>query len=407
MTGLELRDTFVYDAVRTPRGKGSPNGALASVPPNELVSQLVAALGVRNGEATLRHVQKLVLSCVGQVGAQGGHIAMVSRLSSQLSNAVTVLSLNNFCAGGLNAIGLANAMVRSHELDLVLAGGVECMSQVPFLADNASYYNDPDLSWDLHFVPVGLSADYLAFAHDVSRGALNEASYESHQRAARAWREGRYDSAVVPVRDRAGAIVLDKDETIREQLTPEAMAGLSPVFEAQGQERYDAVIRSVRPGLGEIDHRHTLANCPPIADGASLVLLGSREAGARAGLEPLARLAAFVEASGDPVDQLTSGVAAMKLLLAREKLDLDDFDLIEFMEAFAVTPARFYRDFAPDRARVNVNGGHLAMGHPMGATGAVLTTTLTHEMKARGARRGLVVATGGSGVGAAAVFEAP
>ena len=391
--------------MRTPRGKGSPNGALASVSPNDLVGQLIAALNARNGDAAMG-AQKLILSCVGQVGPQGGHIAMVSRLYSALPDTVTVLTVNNFCAGGLNAIGVADALVRSHALDLVLAGGVECMSQVPFLADNASYYNDPVLSRDLHFVPVGLSADYLAFAHDIARETLDAVSFDSHQRAARAWAEGRYDSSVAPVRGEDGGIVLGEDETIRPTLTPEAMAEMPPVFEEQGRAQYDAVIRAARPGLGDIEHRHGLANCPPIADGAALVLLGSEAAGERAGLTPLARLVAFAEASGDPVDQLTSGVKAMELLLERAKLALDDFDLIEFMEAFAVTPAKFYRDFDPDRARVNVNGGHLAMGHPMGATGAVLTATLTHEMKARGARRGLVVATGGSGVGAAAVFEA-
>ena len=404
-TGLKLRETYVFDAVRTPRGKGSPNGALASTAPNELVAQLVGALNARTGDAAMG-VQKLILSCVGQVGAQGGHIAMVSRLYSALPDNVTVLTVNNFCAGGLNAIGVADALVRSHALDLVLAGGVECMSQVPFLADNASYYTDPVLSRDLHFAPVGLSADYLAFVHDIPRATLDAVSYESHQRAAKAWALGRYDSGVVPVRDRDGGIILGRDETIREGLTLDAMAEMAPVFEAQGRAQYDDVIRAARPGLGEIEHRHGLANCPPIADGAALVLLGSEAAGARAGLTPLARLAAFAEASGDPVDQLTSGVKAMELLLDREGLTLDDVDLIEFMEAFAVTPAKFYRDFDPDRSRVNVNGGHLAMGHPMGATGAVLTTTLTHEMKARGARRGLVAATGGSGVGAAAIFEA-
>ncbi len=402
----DVRDVYVFDAVRTPRGKGSASGSLASTPPHELIRQLVAALRLRNGEAAIEGVDKLILSCVGQIAAQGGHIAMVSRLYSGLKASVTALSLNNFCAGGLSAIGVASAAIRCGDLDLALAGGVECMSQVPFMADRASYYTDPELSWNLHFAPVGLSADYLAFAHGIDREALDEVSWMSHQRAARAWKEGRYKAGVIPVRDSDGAVILDTDETIRPSMTRKDMAEMAPVFEEQGREHYDEVIRSVRPGLGEIEHRHSLANCPPIADGASLVMLGSREAGARAGLKPLARLAGFAEASGDPVDQLTSGVKAMEILFARTGATLDGFDLVEFMEAFAVTPARFQRDYKPDIARVNVNGGHLAMGHPMGATGAVLTTTLIHELRARGGGRGLAVATGGSGTGAAAIYEA-
>lgn len=398
------RDILVFDALRTPRGKGSPNGSLAATPPYELVSQLVEALRARNGDG-LDQAESLLLSCVGQVGVQGGHIALVSRLHSSLPDSVTVTSLNNYCAGGLTAIGLAGAAIRAGDVDLALAGGVESMSQVPFLADRAAYYEDEALARRLNFAPVGLAADYLAFLRGVSRSALDEASYESHQRAARAWRDGWYKGSVIPIRGADSAVILEADETIRPDMTLEEMADMPPVFEEQGRLRYDAVFQRARPDLGEIEHRHSIANCPPTADGAALLLLGAREAGERAGLRPIARLAAFAEASGDPIDQLTAGFKAMEKLLARTGHRLQDFDVIEFMEAFAVTAVLFCRDYEPDRARVNIYGGHLAMGHPMGATGAVLSTTLIHALRARGGGLGLVVATGGSGVGAAAIYD--
>lgn len=396
---------FLFDAVRTPRGKGKAGGALAAVKPAELVRQLIEALRARHGAVAVDSAERLVLSCVGQVGAQGGHIAMVSKLHAALPDRVAAQTLNNFCAGGLSAIGAAAAAVESGGAGLILAGGVEAMSQVPFLADRADYYADPDTARALAYVPVAIAADYLADRRGVARDELDAATLESHRRAHAAWEAGRYESSVIPVRTAQGGVALARDETIRPDLTPETLAALPPAFEALGRSGFDAVIAAHKAGTGAIEHRHSTANCPPIADGAALALIGTAAAGAALGLRPRARIARVVETGGDPIEQLTAGTAALERLLAATGLTLGEVDLIEYMEAFAVVPVLFLRDSGVDPAIVNVNGGHLALGHPMGATGAMLVATLLAEMERRDVERGIVVAHGGSGVGVAALLE--
>jgi len=399
-----MRDAYVFDAIRTPRGKGKANGALAAIAPHELVRQVIDALRVRTGGAP-DAVDRFDLSCVGQIGAQGGHLALVSRLHAGLPDTVTCLTINNFCVGGLTAVASAANAVRAGDAGLALAGGVECMSQVPFLADKASYYADPETARALNYVPVALSADFLAFREGITRADLDAVTLESHRRAAAAWSEGRYGDSVIPVRAADETIALDRDETIRAGMTAESLAALPPAFERDGKAGFDDVIRAAKPGVGEIEHRHSIANCPPVADGAALALVGTKDAGAARGLAPLARIRAQASINADAVDQLTAGFAAMELALDRAGMELGDVERIEFMEAFAAVPVKFARDYHPDPARVNVNGGHLALGHPMGATGAALLATLVHEMARSGAATGLVVAHGGSGVGSAMVIE--
>ncbi|MGI9605706.1 MAG: acetyl-CoA C-acyltransferase [Acidimicrobiales bacterium] len=397
-----MSDAYIYDAVRSPRAKGRPGGGLSSVQPHDLVAQLVDALRERTAGAAVDHADRLVLSCVGQVGAQGGHIALVSKLAATLPDRVVPHSLNNYCVGGLSAIGHATAAVESGQASLVLAGGVEMMSHVAFLADDAALYSDP-LASELRWTPVGVAADHLAHRHDVGRATLDELSIESHRRAALAWESGRYDDHVVPIHDADGNIVIVADETIRPDLSMDDLAALPPAFEAIGAATYDAVIAGV--GAESIEHRHSVANCPPIADGAALTIVGNAEAGEQMGLEPIARIEAIVEMGADPLDQLTAGRAAMDRLLEDTDLTLAEMDRIEFMEAFAVVSALFHREHDVDRAIVNPDGGHLAMGHPMGATGAILTAALAHGLRRDGAIRGLVVASGGSGVGVAALLS--
>ncbi|RMH86220.1 MAG: acetyl-CoA C-acyltransferase [Actinomyces sp.] len=400
-----MSEVMIFDAVRTPRGRGRMGAPLSTLRPHELVGRLVDELRARHGGA-VEEAERLVLSCVGQVGDQGGHLALVTRLAAGLPDEMVCRTIANYCVGGLSAIGDAAAAVRAGEVDLALAGGVEMMSRVPFLADHAALYDDPEVSRALHYVPVGVAADLLAHLRDVPRERLDEVTLESHRRAARAWAEGRHEGRVVPVRDDEGGILLAADETVRPDLDPAKLAALPPAFAEMGRERYDAVIADARPGLGPIEHRHTVAHCPPIADGASLVLLGSEEAGRRLGLEPLARLAALTEAAGDPLVQLTAGEAAMTRLLERTGLTLADMDVIEYMEAFAVVPVLFAADHEVDPDRVNPDGGHLAMGHPMGATGAILVTAAVGELVRGLGERVLVVAHGGMGVGAAALVTA-
>lgn len=396
---------YIFDAVRTPRGKGRPDGSLAAITPARLVGQLVRALERRNGPDAVHAAEHLTLGCVTQVGVQGGHLALAARIQAGLPDAMACLTLNNFCVSGLSALADAARRVASGQADLALAGGVESMSQAPFLHDKADYYGDMALAASMGWAPVGVAADLLATREGLTRVAMDQAVLRSHRRAAEAWSAGRYAARVIPVRNEDGTLALDRDENIRDFGEGASLARLGPVFAAAGAQGFDEILLAHQPGLAAIEHLHTVAHCPPISDGASLLLLGRREAGERLGLKPLARIRAVAEAADDHVMQLTAGFTAMTKALLRAGLALDEVGAIEFMEAFAAAPVLFERDFAPDMDRVNPNGGHLAMGHPMGATGAILATTLLDDMVQLDAETGLVVVTGGVGVGAAMVLE--
>lgn len=396
---------YIYDAVRTPRGKGRPDGSLAGFTPAQLVGQLVRALERRNGAAAVHAAEHLTLGCVTQVGGQGGHIALASRIQAGLPDAMACLTINNFCVSGLSALADAARRVASGQADLALAGGVESMSRVVFLADQADYYADMDLAGSMGWAPVGVAADLLATREGLTRPEMDAAVLRSHRRAAQAWDAGFYDQRVIPVEAADGTVALARDENIRDFGDGASLARLGPVFAAPGGAGFDDILLAHRPEIGAVQHLHTVAHCPPISDGASLLLVGSREAGERHGLTPLARIRAVAEAADDHVMQLTAGFRAMTQVLERAGLSLQEVGAVEFMEAFAAAPVIFERDFPTDMARVNPNGGHLAMGHPMGATGAVLATTLLDDMVQLDADTGLVVATGGVGVGAAMVLE--
>jgi len=396
---------FIYDAVRTPRGKGRPDGSLAGIAPAELVGQLVAALERRQGREAVHAAGHFTLGCVTQVGVQGGHLALTSRIRAGLPDHMPCMTLNNFCVSGLTAIADAARRVESGACGLALAGGVESMSRVAFLSDAADYYADMGLAAAMGWAPVGLSADLMATIEGFTREDLDAATLRSHSRARAAWAQGRHAGSVIPVADADGGIALGHDENVRDFGDGAMLARLGPVFAPAGAQGYDDILRSRVPGIEAVRHLHTVAHCPPISDGAALVLVGDAEAGRRFGLTPRARIRAIAEASADPARQLTAGFRAMDLVLERAGLTLRDVGAVEFMEAFAATPVKFERDYAPDMDRVNPNGGHLAMGHPMGATGAILTTALLDSMRQLDAETGLVVATGGTGVGAAAVLE--
>lgn len=400
-----MKDAYIFDAVRTPRAKGRPDGALAGVHPVELITQLLRALEQRNGVDAVHRAERLTLGCVGQVGAQGGHIALTARVRAGLPDSVACFSLNNFCVSGLSALADAARAVRCGEAELALAGGVESASAVPFLADRADYYTDMDLAAAMAWAPVGLAADLLATVKGLDRGALDAAVLRSHRRAHQAWADGRFAGRVVPVRDAQGAVLLDRDECVRAFGEDASFDALAPVFAKIGDSGYSAILLSAFPDHARIEHMHTVAHCPPPADGASLLLVGSLEAGRALGLTPLARVRAVAEASSDHALQLEGGFAAMERVLGRGGLGLAQVGAVEFMEAFAAPAALFARDYECDPERTNPNGGHLAMGHPMGATGAILTTALIDDLTQLDAETGLVVATGGSGVGAAALLE--
>lgn len=398
-------DVFIFDAVRTPRGKGRPDGSLAKTPPAELVAQLVHALERRLGREAVHAAGHFALGCVTEVGAQGGHLALIARIRAGLPETVPCLTLNNFCVSGMSAIAQAARRVALGEVGLALAGGVESMSQVEFLADRATYYEDLPLANSLGWAPVGLAADLMAAREGIDRAALDTAVLRSHARALTAWGEGRFDHRVIPVAGADGQTVLAQDENIRDLGDGAGLGRMRLAFDAMGAAGFDEIILAHRPELSALPHIHTVAHCPPISDGAGLVLIGSAEAGAAAGLKPVARIVAMAETADDHVLQLTAGFTALDQALVRAGRGLDDMGAIEFMEAFAAVPVKFERDYRPDLDKLNINGGHLAMGHPMGASGAILVGTLLDAMSRLDAESGVVAATGGVGVGAAMVLD--
>ena len=381
-----MADVYLYDAVRTPRGKARPDGGLAALSPQELVRQQAAALTARCGNFV---PEALILGCVTQSGAQGGHIAMLAKLHTGLPDACMAHSLNNYCASGLSAIGQAVAKVASGEIGVALAGGVESMSAAPFLGDRAGFYTNDDLPPRARFVPPVLAADRLANSEGITRAELDAVALASQQKAAAA----EHDPTLQASRIATGA--LTGEECIRPQTTAETLAAAPAAF-GELQAQYVGALEGAT-----FEPLHAVAHAPPICDGAGLALVG----GEGLGPKPRARVIAFAESGGDPAASLTAGFAAMDKVLARAGLSLAEVDRIEFMEAFAVTIAKFLRDRDADPARVNVSGGHLAKGHPMGASGAILTSSLLDALDACAGRYGLVVLTGAMGVGAAMLVE--
>lgn len=381
-----MADVYLYDAVRTPRGKARPDGGLAGLTPQELVRQQAAALTARCGDFV---PDALLLGCVTQSGAQGGHMAMLAKLHAELPDTTATHSINNYCASGLSAIGQAVAKVASGEANCILAGGVESMSGAPFLSDRAAFYQNDELPPRARFVPPVLAADRLANAEGITRADLDAVALASQEKASAT------DTDAALQKSRIATGPLSGEECIRPQTTAESLAAAPPAF-GELQQQYSGALEGAT-----FAPLHAIAHAPPICDGAGMALVG----GAGLGPPPRARVVAFAESGGDPVASLTAGFAAMDKVLARAGLTLGDMDRIEFMEAFAVTIAKFLRDRDVDGARVNVSGGHLAKGHPMGASGAILTSTLLDALDACGGRYGLVVLTGAMGVGAAMVVE--
>lgn len=378
-------EQYIYDAVRTARGKARPDGGLASKKPDELVAELVAALEPRLG--TKPAPEAFLLGAVTQVGAQGGHLALVSKFRAGLADDIPALTLNNFCVAGLTAIGQGAAMVAAGQARQVLCGGVEMMSRSGFMADKADYYADSTLPVEKRYLLVALAADRLADDLGIDREALDAAALMSQERALAA--EGTALNA-----SRIAVAGLDREECPR-PTTAESLAALEPAFGEAAQAYAEVLGR-------EVPARHTVAHAPPMTDGAALAVVGAEGALDAA---PRARIVGWVETGGDPAASLTAGFAAMEKVLAKTGLTLDDMDRIEFMEAFAVVIAKFRRDYDPDMSRVNVGGGHLAKGHPLGGSGAILLSTLLDALDACEGRYGLVVATGAAGVGSAMIVE--
>jgi acetyl-CoA C-acetyltransferase len=386
---------YLFDVVRSPRGKARADGGLAQLKPQELVRQLCGALDARLDHEACGRAEALLLGCVGQIGAQGGNIALVSKLHSGLPDSAAAYTLNNYCVSSLTAIGQAATMVRTGQVRSALAGGVEMMSRVPFMADGADYYTDATMPARSRYVPVALAADRLAEDEGIDRAALDACALRSQQRAGAAESNAALTRSRIAIA-RPDGTALAAEECIRPQTSAASLAAMQPAFVELANSYAAALGRS-------IDHRHTFAHAPPVCDGASLALVAGDDT--RNSRRPRARVVGYAECGGDPYASLLAGMTAMDRVLEQAGMQLRDVDCIEFMEAFAVTIAKFLRDRGVDPERVNVAGGHLAKGHPMGASGGILLSTLLDVLEARDATTGLVVASGAAGVGAAMLIE--
>ena len=397
---------FVYDALRTPRGKGKKNGSLHEVKPIDLVVGLLDEVKERNPGLDPNRVDDLVLGVVTPIGDQGSDIAKTAVLKAGYPETVAGVQLNRFCASGLEAVNQAAARVRSGFEDLILAGGVESMSRVPMGSDGGSWASDPATAFDTAFVPQGIGADLIATLEGFSREDVDAFAAESQARAAKAQANGYFDRSVVPVKDINGLTVLDKDEFIRPGTTVESLSSLKPSFAGIGdQGGFDAVALEKYHWVEKIDHVHHAGNSSGIVDGASLMLLGTEQVGRDLGLTPRARVIATAVSGADPTIMLTGPAPAARKALAKAGLTAEDIDLYEINEAFAAVAMRFMRDLDLPHDKVNVNGGAIAMGHPLGATGAMILGTLIDELERRDQRYGLATLCVGGGMGIATVVE--
>ncbi len=398
-------DVFIYDALRTPRGKGR-GGALHGVKPVSLVAGLLRAMLERNPALDPSRIDDVVLGCVSPVRDQGANIARIAVLAAGLPESVAGVQLNRFCASGLEAVNTAAQKIASGWESLVVAGGVESMSRVPMASDGGAWANDPETSLVTGFVPQGIGADLIATLEGYTREDVDSFAIESQTRAAKAWANGWFSRSVVPVADRNGVTILDRDEHMRPGTTPEALAKLKPAFAALGQQAgFDAVALQKYHWVEQINHVHTGGNSSGIVDGAALVVLGSEQVGTELGLTPRARIVSTAVCGSEPTIMLTGPAPASRKALDRTGLTADDIDLFEVNEAFASVVMRFMKDVGVPRERVNVNGGAIALGHPLGATGAMLVSTVLDELERRGGRRGLVTLCVGGGMGIATILE--
>ncbi len=404
---MAASEALVFDALRTPRGKGKVNGSLHTTKPVDLVVGLMHEMLIRNERLDPAAVDDVVLGCVTPVGDQGADIAKTAALKAGLPHTVAGVQLNRFCASGLEAVNIAAQKVASGWEDLVLAGGVESMSRVPMGSDGGAWAMDPETSYDTSFVPQGISADLIATVEGFSREDVDGYAARSQARAAVAREEGRFSGSVVPVTDLNDNPVLDHDEFIRPGTTVETLSTLKPSFAMIGEHGgFDAVALQKYHWVEAIEHVHTPGNSSGIVDGAALVAIGNERMAERYGLTPRARILATAVCGSEPTIMLTGPAPASKKALAKAGLTVDDLDLVEMNEAFAAVVLRFVGDMNVDMEKVNVNGGAIAMGHPLGATGAMILGTLVDELHRTGGRYGLATLCVGGGMGIATVVEA-
>ncbi|MFZ7814310.1 acetyl-CoA C-acetyltransferase [Acinetobacter lwoffii] len=399
-----MSEAYIIDAIRTPRGKGKKDGSLHQVKPISLLTGLLNELQARHQFDTSK-VDDIVLGCVTPIGDQGADIAKTAAIAAGWDNDVAGIQINRFCASGLEAVNLAAQKVRSGWEDLVVAGGVESMSRVPMGSDGGPWALDPETNMACDFIPQGIGADLIATIDGYTRSDVDQFAEQSQQKAAAAQANGYFNASVIPVKDKAGVVILDKDEFIKPTTTAEGLGKLNPSFATMGQMGFDAIALQKYPEVGAINHVHHAGNSSGIVDGAAVVLIASEQAVKEQGLKPRAKVLATALVGADPTIMLTGPAPAARKALAKAGLTIDDIDLFEVNEAFAAVVMRFINEMKVDPAKVNVNGGAIAMGHPLGATGAMILGTLLDELERQGKKRGLATLCVGGGMGIATIIE--
>ncbi|ONI79486.1 acetyl-CoA acetyltransferase [Actinosynnema sp. ALI-1.44] len=399
-------EAFIYEAIRTPRGRGKKTGSLHGVKPISLVTGLIDELRTRHPNLDTDRVSDLILGVVSPVGDQGAVIPRTAAIAAGLPDNVAGVQVNRFCASGLEAVNQAAQKVRSGWDELIIAGGVESMSRVPMGSDGGAWAMDPETSYETYFVPQGIGADLIATIEGFSRDDVDSYALRSQELAAKAWAGGYFAKSVVPVKDRNGVVLLDHDEHMRPDTTREGLAKLNPSFEGIGEMGgFDAVALQKYHWVEKINHVHHAGNSSGIVDGAALLLVGNEQVGKDLGLTPRARIVATAVTGSDPTIMLTGPTPATQKLLKTAGLGVEDIDLFELNEAFASVVLKFQKDLAIPDEKLNVNGGAIAMGHPLGATGAMITGTMVDELERREARRAVVTLCIGGGMGLATLIE--
>ena len=400
-----MADAFIYDHVRTPRGRGKADGSLHEVTALNLAAQTLEAIRTRNN-LDPGQVDDVVLGCVDPVGEAGGDIARAAAIVAGYGNEVPGVQINRFCASGLDSVNFAAAQVMSGQHDMTIGGGVESMSRIGIGASGGAWPVDPSIALKSYFMPQGISADLIATRYGFSRDDVDAYAVESQKRTATAWDEGRFKKSVMPVKDVNGMTILARDEHMRPTTTMQSLAALQPSFVQMGEMGgFDAVAIQAHPEVEFVQHVHHAGNSSGIVDGAAAVLVGNKEAGEKAGLKPRARIRAFANIGSEPAMMLTGPIDVTQKVLKRAGMQLSDMDLIEVNEAFAAVVLRFMQAFGIDNSKVNVNGGAIAMGHPLGATGAMILGIAVDELERRGLGTALVTLCIGAGMGTATIIE--
>jgi len=400
-----MTDAFIYDHVRSPRGRGRPNGALHEVTPIDLATQVLASLRDRNDLDTTR-LDDVVMGCVSPVGEQGAVISRTAILNAGYDQRVPGKQINRFCASGLEAVNTAAAQIMSGQSDLTIGGGIECMSRVPMGSDSGAMHADPAVAYKIYFAPQGIGADLIASLNGFSREDVDAYAVESQRRAAHAWDSGYFENSVIPVKDHVGMTLLEKDEHLRPGTSMEDLAGLKAAFEVMGdQAGFDAVALQKYPQLESINHVHTGGNSSGIVDGAAAMLVGSKEMGDSLGLKPRAKIIGFSSIGTDPTIMLTGPTPSAEKVLKRCGMTTGDIDLFELNEAFASVVMLFMKNLDIPHDKINVNGGAIAMGHPLGATGTMILGTVLDELERRDLNTALINLCIGGGMGTATIIE--